>query len=270
MKIKCSNSVCGKEFNKCFADIKRTKRSYCSLKCAYYDRDHHVKNKDFFETIDTEAKAYWLGFIYADGNLSSSMNRVKIEIALKDILHLKKFANIFNASIVEFEHKGFVRGSSNPGPFYGCRCDVCSRTLWQSLHKIGIEPRKSKKDLTKVFDYVPGDLMHHFIRGEFDGDGSICFNKNTAMCSFNGGYKFLTEIKNKILSYLPLTDVKIVPMSSIYRLQWTGLPQLRLIRKWLYKDATLFLERKKKVFNSIESKLERKVSSQFRGVSWRV
>ena len=44
-----------------------------------------------FETIDTEEKAYWLGFMYADGYIGASRYSVGINLSLKDIDHLKKF-----------------------------------------------------------------------------------------------------------------------------------------------------------------------------------
>nr|DAG90196.1 MAG TPA: endonuclease [Crassvirales sp.] len=53
-------------------------------------------NRDFFSVIDTEEKAYWLGFLYADGFISASGNTVGLSISLKDIDHLKKYNNALN------------------------------------------------------------------------------------------------------------------------------------------------------------------------------
>ena len=44
-----------------------------------------------FEIIDTEEKAYWLGFLYADGSVSSTDNRIELGLAEKDLNHIEKF-----------------------------------------------------------------------------------------------------------------------------------------------------------------------------------
>jgi len=49
--------------------------------------------EEAFDNIDTEEKAYWLGFLYADGWVSSKGNTVGLTLALKDIEHLKKYNN---------------------------------------------------------------------------------------------------------------------------------------------------------------------------------
>jgi len=50
-------------------------------------------NENVFNIIDTEDKAYWLGFIFADGNISSEGNRFEINLALKDLNHMIKLKN---------------------------------------------------------------------------------------------------------------------------------------------------------------------------------
>lgn len=46
---------------------------------------------DVFEKIDTEEKAYWLGFLFADGYVGTNDNSVGLGLAIKDIEHVKKF-----------------------------------------------------------------------------------------------------------------------------------------------------------------------------------
>ena len=64
-----------------------------------------VKRKDLiyidetlFDSIDNEEKAYWLGFMYADGYISSKNNQIGLQLAIKDIEHLQKFNNFLNYS----------------------------------------------------------------------------------------------------------------------------------------------------------------------------
>lgn len=44
-----------------------------------------------FENIDTEEKAYWLGFLYADGCVGSKESKVELSLAEKDLRHMEKF-----------------------------------------------------------------------------------------------------------------------------------------------------------------------------------
>jgi hypothetical protein len=44
-------------------------------------------NEDYFESIDTEDKAYFLGFIVADGSVSDDTNTIKIIQKETDILY---------------------------------------------------------------------------------------------------------------------------------------------------------------------------------------
>ena len=53
--------------------------------------DKYYYNKHFFDVIDTEEKAYWLGFMYADGYITSKSFRIGLSLAIKDIEHLRKF-----------------------------------------------------------------------------------------------------------------------------------------------------------------------------------
>ena len=44
-----------------------------------------------FDTIDSEEKAYWLGFIYADGWISDANNCFTLTLQQRDVEHLLKF-----------------------------------------------------------------------------------------------------------------------------------------------------------------------------------
>lgn len=48
-------------------------------------------NKNLFKIISTEDDAYWLGFLYADGNVSLKENKIELSLAELDYTHLEKF-----------------------------------------------------------------------------------------------------------------------------------------------------------------------------------
>lgn len=132
-----------------------------------------------FDSIDTEEKAYWLGFWYADGYLDSrplnpnTKPKYGLELSLKgkDFTHLEKF-NIF------MKHsKNIVKISETKcGTTIckRCRWVVTNKHLWQTLNSLGCTPKKS---LTIVFPdssiFKSPDLIKHFIRGYWDGDGCL-------------------------------------------------------------------------------------------------
>ena len=159
------------------ADVYHTSRTTLSEKLK--NLGYNIKNKQIeskisetiFDSIDTEEKAYWLGFIYADGNIKTVTKKIQtytLNITLKnsDIEHLHKF-NIFMSGTVN------IRQNTN-----SCVWAASNKHLWQTLNKYGCTPNKS---LTLKFPneniFKSKDLIRHFVRGYFDGDGCISYNK---------------------------------------------------------------------------------------------
>jgi hypothetical protein len=142
--------------------------------------------------------------------------------------------------------------------------------VYYSLKDKGVVPNKSKISKLNVFEFVPNKLINHFIRGWFDGDGSIIIHKKNLTSSINmaGTYGNLNEIQKIFLENVKcLNPTKIYKDKSIFSLKWGGNNQVINIRKWLYKDANIFMDRKKRKFDEVRIK-ERKGSSKYRGVSW--
>ena len=80
-------------------------------------------NENIFDNIDTEEKAYWLGFIYADGNISSEGNRFEINLSAKDLDHMLKLKRFLN-------YDGEIRVEDNRGFGYEvCRLSVRNKNL---------------------------------------------------------------------------------------------------------------------------------------------
>lgn len=120
----------------------------------------------FFDKIDTEEKAYWLGFIYADGYLSSPRT-IGIEIKIDDIDHLQKFKQALHSELnVHTYHK-----NSTFGPQTNCRFAFSSKHMYKILLSYFKSVDKTNYGIfPKLSDST---LIPHLIRGFFDGDGSI-------------------------------------------------------------------------------------------------
>lgn len=134
---------------------------------------HLTYNQDYFEKVDSNEKAYWLGFIYADGYVTKNTPRFGIELAKTDISHLQKFLDCINSNmkirtrIVEnkFEHK-------NKDFLENCSIIINNRKLHSDLMNLGVNSTKTQDVIfpTELFDE---QYMWHFIRGFMDGDGTI-------------------------------------------------------------------------------------------------
>ena len=193
-------------------------------------------NENIFDTIDTEEKAYWLGFIFADGYISSSNYTFEMSLNIKDIDHLRKF-NTF----MQHEKDNVKIGKTSYKGIYRCRWSITNKHLWNTLNNYGCTPRKS---LTLQFPskeiFSNDDLIHHFIRGYWDGDGSILLNKKDKLvCSVLGTESFL----NSIIKYTNIERNIHNTSSKALSLFYSHSFAIELC-KYLYKEATIFLNRK--------------------------
>lgn len=218
--------------------------------------NHYRKYKhqyDYFENIDTEEKAYWLGFMFADGYIvdySKKYGEDKFGITLhsKD----KKTLEQFKKSIQ----------STNP------ITDVSSNG--RQLHRIIMSSQKTVDDLIshgcikqkslilKPPIGVPQSLIHHFIRGYFDGDGSISLynDKRQIKTLYCGCVSFISKLNDY------LYNDGIVNRSSINfgkdkkrrifcDIEWSGFTNMKAIFHYMYDDATIYGNRKYNKFLEI-------------------
>ena len=210
------------------------------------NRQNRTKfNETIFDNIDSEEKAYWLGFIFADGYISSSKYTFELCLKGSDKKHLDKFNNF-----MQHENKNHVKLSYvklNDKVFERCRWSVTNKHLWETLNNLGCTPRKS---LTLHFPnlniFKTKDLVLHFIRGYFDGDG--CFSRviNAKTVSPNvsllGTYDFLSKISNviKLKGHFLHNERHDQNTYSLYFSQFDTISFLN----YIYKNASIYLERK--------------------------
>ena len=200
-------------------------------------------NENVFDFIDTEEKAYWLGFIFADGTISSSPLRkeaktqyqFELSLSSKDKSHLEKFAKFINYL----------------NPIYcddvRCRLSVYSKHFWNILNYNGCTPNKS---LTLQFPkselFSNKFLIIHFIRGYVDGDGCLSWaNKEHTRASFNllGTTSFLENVK----LYLGIeTKLGILHSSEQSITKFISLSDKKAFKVCfkLYYNSTIYLDRK--------------------------
>lgn len=130
---------------------------------------------DYFDNIDTELKAYFLGLIYADGAIVSNKNRQKqliISLQEDDGYILETLCNEITPQrkITIANPPSVIKNNWKKRAVY----KVSSDQICDSLIKLGCGPRKSIVGMQ--FPVLKKELIPHFIRGFFDGDGCI-YNK---------------------------------------------------------------------------------------------
>ncbi|MHC0037906.1 hypothetical protein [Pseudoneobacillus sp. C159] len=211
----------------------------------YHEKGYNTSNKytanyDVFEVIDNEEKAYWLGFLYADGNVRTAESKdnyqqkgytVSLRLHVQDIKHLYKFKEFTQTtSPVVYEEK-FTGGAIR----HQCVLNIHSKKMCQDLINWGCTPRKS---LALQFPkHLPKNLINHFVRGYFDGDGHI--KREKMGIELVGTKDFL----DYIVDYYKLTEPNWGREGRAYCIWFYGKNANRLIDE-MYKDSTVYLDRK--------------------------
>lgn len=200
-------------------------------------------NEDYFKTIDTEHKAYWLGFMYADGFIESKRQhgnqKFGITLSSIDIKHLEKFRNDLQSNNPIKIYKG---GGFNSNSEFS-KILLTSQKTVNDLIAQGCVEQKTFKLKFPTEEQVPKELVHHFIRGYFDGDGSLSYYMTTRRCykaSFVGTYDFIISTMNHLNKNLKLHTKE----GTTYQLSIGGNLQVKYLMNYLYNNATIYLDRK--------------------------
>lgn len=134
-------------------------------------------NKDYFKEIDSGEKAYWLGFLYADGCISrlyknEKLKSMSLEITLakKDKHHLEKFSQALQSNVPIKDRTATINGKE----YYSCRLTICCTKMCYDLINLGCTPQKTFTVTFPTQDIVPDEYIKYWLEGFFDGDGCIC------------------------------------------------------------------------------------------------
>ncbi len=205
-------------------------------------------NHNYFDTIDTEKKAYWLGFLFADGYNNENFYQIELTLKKEDKYMLMKLKNDLD-TIYEIRDRT-VNAFDNQ---YECsRLTVYSKQISESLSKLGCT--KAKTFDIKFPDYLSTDLIHHFMRGYFDGDGCISLSKDSYKFSINGTRLFLDKFAEILHENTNITHNNSWGMDGkAHRWEKGGRLNILKIYEFLYKDSTIYLERKRNKFLSLSN-----------------
>ena len=215
-------------------------------------KNKYTVNSDYFEQIDTEEKAYWLGFLYADGYVGDEKhNNIVIGLCSKDIDHLEAFKEAISFT-------GDIRIKTDSGgydtKYDGIVLNFSDKKMAADLRALGLYPGKSTT--MEQIPRIPEELIKHFIRGYFDGDGSITDsvrstskNWHSFIMTMIGTVKFLDDIKN----YLPVkVSDQHCKTSGMKYIRCQNKKDMQILYEYFYNEATIYLKRKYDIWKRIK------------------
>ena len=202
----------------------------------------YVYNEDYFKKIDTEDKAYWLGFICADGYINVKNKRLILELKYSDRSHIEKFKKCINSNNPIFDYEQNLGKSSRI---------VITGGIFDTLYDYGFTSNKSY-ELKIPYDIIPSDFIRHFIRGYFDGDGSIYFDKNKN--KYRISFVSLENVLNEFKSILKIDNklIKDKRSSVAYYLLISKEDEVNRILDYLYLNSNIYLDRKYDLYKNVK------------------
>ena len=205
----------------------------------------------YFEKINSEDKAYFLGLMYADGNINP--NRIKISLQENDKDILEKFKETINYSGPLIFRKGGDRNDS-----WGIRknqyiLQIANQKISKDLNNLGCVPNKSLILEFPTKKQVPKKWIRHFIRGVMDGDGYFAkyFIKNdwvkyqvNLVSTIMFLEKLTTVLKEELDINTFITKRHKNRDTTTKQMFISGRIQVTKFLNWIYQDSTVSLNRK--------------------------
>lgn len=212
-----------------------------------YNRKYSI-NLQYFDSIDREDKAYFLGLLFADGYVNVKYNRIRLALMEED----KDILEIFRQKLEYSRPIKFCKTSEQHYDSFKHKDTydlvIDSKYMREQVESLGCTQAKSFT--LKFPDWlVDLELKRHFIRGFYDGNGSITINQHRngaiRVCSTE---EFLAPIQSLLKEDLNVNSFLVIhkhmDVNNIRDLGIGGNRQVFKFLEWLYKDSTYYLQRK--------------------------
>jgi intein/homing endonuclease len=191
-------------------------------------RQKYPINQYFFDSIDNEEKAYWLGFIAADGSIRSPKKALEMGLSIKDEEHLYKLARALESSHPIRRYKNSTQNSAI--------LSICNYHIIDSLRKL---------DIKNIVPQIPNSLYKHYYRGLIDGDGCLSISKLGYVIVNLVGIlpvcdSFLTFVKEMGVK----TPASVKDKGTYCTVSICGKENAKIICTELYKNSSVYLDRK--------------------------
>jgi len=204
-------------------------------------------NENYFNEVDTEEKAYFLGLLYSDGFNNEKRGRVSLDSVDECIVQRLNKAIDLNKPLYIREYP------KKPNNKKSYSLMICSKKISNRLKELGCPQRKSLIIDFPGEDIIPKNLRRFFIRGYFDGNGyfNVSFRKsgykqhNFSICSTR---TFCTKLSNILKEDLDINTFLDKPYPNIAieitKLKISGRKQIYKFLDWIYDGANIFIDRK--------------------------
>ena len=202
-------------------------------------------NEQYFDILTPES-AYWLGFIYADGYITTH-NVIGLKLSITDENHLNAFRKAISSN--KPIYKKIEKCPFNNTLVEWCSLTVNSKHMYNKLTELGVYCKKSLILKFPDNNVITNENCNHFIRGYFDGDGSV-YNpaqKRFSHVSFCGTFEFLSVMKDKLNGIGKIyKDKRTNKNTFVYVI--SKYEDVKYFYEFIYENATIFLNRKQEKF----------------------
>lgn len=202
-------------------------------------KKYHI-NENFFNKIDSPEKAYILGLLYADGNANKKIKQITLKLQVNDKPVLDRISLLIETD----KPLHFVKKSKTTHQDQYV-LKITNKVIYTDLVNHGIVPNKT---FITTFPKLEEQLIPHFIRGYFDGDGCFYVGKQNRACwSIIGSTNFINSVQNLIQEKLNIKsyiqhDKRCKAGIDILRIR--RLSDIKKISEWMWCNSTIHLERK--------------------------
>jgi hypothetical protein len=183
----------------------------------------------YFNIVNTKEKAYWLGFLFADGYNDTIRHAVELCLQDADKSHIEKFKNA-----IQSKHKISKRTIKG---FINWRIYFRSKQISTSLHKYGCVKNKS---FIMKFPLINKKLIPHFIRGYFDGDGCVYTpaRRKISVSFTSGSESFLISLQQILYNYKIISHVRKIRLKNNWTLSFSSKKSIYNFYNLIYKNTT--------------------------------
>ena len=215
-------------------------------------------DQTYFKKIDSVDKAYFFGLLCADGSIGKTKKEIKISLQEDD----KNILELFNKSLKTDKPLRCIKNNSIYNRKTQWSLCIEKVKVWKNLLELGMNPNKTEKFEIPLKN-IPENLLHHFLRGFFDGDGSITNTKSRtykyAAFSFSGTKELIEQIREILNKNIGISINKTISKryknkntNSGYSILFGGNGISKKFYDYIYKDCgEFYLKRKKLKFEKL-------------------
>lgn len=197
-------------------------------------------DQTLFDNLDNELACYVIGLITADGSITANNRSIYITQTCSD------------GYLLEQINERFLSGSGHIALIHKedgdkARATLCfhGKHLCEALNKHNIIPNKTYI-LTELSSLIPQEYYHHYIRGLFDGDGVCSKMHDKIRIGFCAHEKtFVENYQQFLIQLLGMNQTSLFDTGNCWQVSWASKKDIIAFYNYIYKDATIFLRRKK-------------------------